>query len=754
LRRTLPALLAIACVSTALEAQEPTVSRSLSPLVGRDTTVAVWFFGARDQNLDEVARAVEQLGARVRRRSTWLHAVSADVDGGALVRARSRPEFRHLQPVARFRGRPEPDEEIAFAPPVSPAVAQDSAYGPSAMPFRQLNLFPLHGRSVRGAGMTIAILDTGFETTHPAFTGVRLLAQYDFVFNDSVVRNEPVDTPTASRHGTEVWSLLAANLPGQIVGVARDADYLLAKTEDVRSETRVEEDNFVAAVEWADSLGAQVLSSSLGYLVFDAGFSYAPGDLNGDVAVTTVIADSAVARGIAVVTAAGNDGPGFRTLITPADGDSVLAAGAEDSLGTLVGFSSRGPTADGRLKPDFTAPGFAVFVVNPFVPSGFSRVAGTSFATPLLAGAVALLRELHPTFTPIDVRAALRRYATGASNPDSSRGWGRPNATLSAFFPRGVELTSPTDTLTSVTPVFGWTVPDLPVVAAPVTYRLRLARDSAFANIILDTLTSSTTLTLPEPLPPGTPLTYRVTATVADSFSVASMRSPVLASPEWVTLLTPDGPGGVSVLELRPTFRWSSPAVTEPPGPFTYDVQIVRADDGSIEIDEPGLTVRQFVPDRDLDRNTPYRWSVTARLGSDSAVVGSQGTFVITDDSAPLATLLFQNFPNPFPNRQVGSTTTCIWFDLADAGEVRLDVLDVRGHVVRRMVPGTEFASILQPGRYGRAAGGAPTSCDPRLEWDGTAGDGSIVPRGIYVARLVTPTGTFTRRIVFMGAGF
>ncbi len=752
MRRTVAGLLVTASVAAALEAQEPTVSPSLSPLVGRDTTVAVWFFGAPDRTLDDVARSLEQLGARIRRRSTWLHAVSADVIGRVLAEARTRSEFRHLQPVARFRGRPEPDDEIAVAG--APAAIQDSAHGPSAMPLRRLNLFPLHGRGLSGVGVTIAILDTGFETAHSAFAGARVAAQYDFVFNDSVVRNEPADTPTASRHGTEVWSLLAADVPGQILGIARDADYLLAKTEDVRSETRVEEDNFVAAVEWADSLGAHVLSASLGYLVFDDGFSYAPRDMNGDVAVTTVIADSAVARGIAVVTAAGNGGPAFRSLVTPADGDSVLAVGAEDSLGTLVSFSSRGPTADGRLKPDFTAPGLAVFVVNPLSPTGFSRVAGTSFATPILTGAVALLRELHPTLTPVDIRAALRRYASGVTNPDSLRGWGRPDATLSAFFPHGVSLTAPTESLTTVTPTFAWTVRDLPIVVAPATYRLQVARDTTFASLIIDTLTSTTTVTLTTPLPPGTSLTYRVTATVADTFAVTSPRVPLLVSPAWVTLLTPDGPGGVSVRDLRPTFRWSSPGVTEPPGPFTYDVRVVRADDGSLEIEEVGLTVLEFTPDRDLDRNTPYRWAVTARLGADSSVVGSQGTFVIIDDSTPLTTLLFQNFPNPFPNRQVGRTTTCLWFDLAEAGEVRLDILDVRGHVVRRFVPGTAFTSRLEAGRYGRPPGGDPNSCDPRLEWDGTASDGSTVPRGIYVARLVTPSGVFTRRIVFMGAGF
>jgi len=169
----------------------------------------------------------------------------------------------------------------------------DSIFGPSAMPLRRLNAYPLTARGHRGAGVTIAILDTGFETGHPAFADASVIAQYDFVFGDSVVANEPDDDPTASFHGTAVWSLLAADVPGSVVGLAPDADYVLAKTEDVRSETRVEEDHWVAAIEWADALGARVVTSSLGYLEFIAdGFSYSPEQLNGDVAVTTVAADA------------------------------------------------------------------------------------------------------------------------------------------------------------------------------------------------------------------------------------------------------------------------------------------------------------------------------------------------------------------------------------------------------------------------------------------------------------------------------
>jgi hypothetical protein len=128
---------------------------------------------------------------------------------------------------------------------------------------------------------------------------------------------------------------------------------------------------------------------------------------------------------------------------------------------------------------------------------------------------------------------------------------------------------------------------------------------------------------------------------------------------------------------------------------------------------------------------------------------------VLIDDSTPVVTLLFQNFPTPFPSAVACRDRTCIWFDLATEGEVRLDVLDVRGHLVRNLVPGEsrEFPTVLPADRYGRPSVGVQGICDARLEWDGTARDGSVAPRGIYVVRLVTPDGTFFRRIVFLGLG-
>src|SRR5436190_841209 len=432
-----------------LAAQRPAVSPVLPRLLARrpDTTVSVWLFARPTASLDSVSARVAVAGgnARVRVVSRWLHAVSADVPAAALRQLLQDRDLRRIQPLGRFKVR-QP----------SPVL-----------------------RSIT--------------------------AQHDFVFNDDTVRDQPgKDVSGAQFHGTATWSLFAGDVPGRLHGIARGATFLLAKTEDIRTETRVEEDNYVAALEWADSIGVDIASSSLGYYAFDNGFSYTPSQLNGDVAVTTVAADLAAQRGILVVTAAGNDGPVSRSISTPADGDSVLTVGAEDSLGTIAAFSSRGPTADGRIKPDFTAPGVAVCVVTGV--GQVRREQGTSFAPPPPAANAAPVKQMHPALLPMDVRAAFRSTATKRAAPDTIYGWGRPDVAAAAVFPGGVTATSPLPAagpLSTITPTFSWTVGTVPASASPVTYRLRISPDSTLAAPIADTALSAQAFALTAALKPG-----------------------------------------------------------------------------------------------------------------------------------------------------------------------------------------------------------------------------------------------------------
>jgi hypothetical protein len=221
-----------------------------------------------------------------------------------------------------------------------------------------------------------------------------------------------------------------------------------------------------------------------------------------------------------------------------------------------------------------------------------------------------------------------------------------------------------------------------------------------------------------------------------------------IEAPPWATLTSLSNPAGVVTDSAQPTFTWTSPAVASPPGPFTYDLFVRRVRDTLPEFSVSGLTATSFRLPVALEQNAAYRWSLVAHVGADTSLIRSQGSFLVVDGVIPTASLLYQNFPNPFP--AVGRDSTCLWFDIATTGLVELEILDLRGSPVRRFVPGPDFAAMLPAGRYGRGQPGGAI-CDPRLMWDGRADDGHLLPAGVYLAKLKAPGMLIFKRVVFRG---
>ena len=373
--------------------------------------------------------------ARVRQQSRWLNAVSAEATAAQIDAIVALSFVERIDVVRRYRRGDEAVEPIAAGAERGAAqqVTRPGAifdYGTAYDQVAQLRVPELHERGLSGQGVVVAVFDSGFPAlSHEVFAGTTILAERDFVNGFDSVRG------STQAHGTSTLSVLGGFREGQLIGPAYGASFLLAITEDARSETPVEEDNWVAAVEWAEALGADVISSSLGYLEFDLPFtSYTDRDMDGETAITTRAADSAAERGMVVVTSAGNGGfhPARNTLGAPADGKRVLAVGAVDRNGVRAPFSSVGPTADGRIKPDVAALGLGAKVAHPASNESYALASGTSFSCPLTAGVVALLLEAHPAYTVDDVTFALRSTASRAAAPDNLLGWGTIDAVAAA----------------------------------------------------------------------------------------------------------------------------------------------------------------------------------------------------------------------------------------------------------------------------------------------------------------------------------
>ncbi len=369
--------------------------------------------------------------------SRWLDRAAVRATPERVAAVAQLDAVESITPVARSAPRPPEPRGPTIARAVEKgrarlAIASDP--GLARAQLEQIGATALHDAGFTGAGVLVAILDEGFNffDEHQALRG-RVFPpgfQRDFVDGDTVV----TDTTDLGgfAHGTWTLGCLAANLPGVYQGSAYGADVALARTENAASERPVEMLYWVQGAEWADSLGADIISSSVGYSSFDPPFpSYGPADFDGHTTDISRAAEIAASKGILIVNSVGNGGAGPPPrLVAPADvnGDSLIAVGAVDSFGNVASFSSRGPTSDGRIKPDLVARGQDTWLVSASgTPDAYVMLDGTSFSAPLVAGLAACVMQARPSLGPTEVIRALRETASAMCAPDDDQGWGIPN---------------------------------------------------------------------------------------------------------------------------------------------------------------------------------------------------------------------------------------------------------------------------------------------------------------------------------------
>ena len=376
--------------------------------------------------------------------SKWLNQVCiATTDSTAINKINSFPFVVTTQPLKRTASpnlvsRNKWDESITknkfneqignIKSPLSPShvLGDYYSYGNS---FDQVHIHNgeyLHNKGFRGEGMLMAVIDAGFYhyQTLPAFDSVNLRHQvvetYDFVNNEVSVNEDHY-------HGMMCFSIIAGNIPGQLVGTCPNADFLLYRSENVATESPVEEQYWAAAAERADSAGADVITTSLGYDTFDNPvFDYTYSDMNGHTTLIANEATMAARKGMIVLAAAGNEGNNtWHFIITPADADSIISVGAVNNLGKPASFSSYGPSSDGRVEPVAASVGAGTFVSSTTGP--ITSGSGTSFATPNLAGLVTCLWQAFPEFTNMEIINAVKKSSSTYNSPDDRIGYGIPD---------------------------------------------------------------------------------------------------------------------------------------------------------------------------------------------------------------------------------------------------------------------------------------------------------------------------------------
>jgi len=573
---------------------------------------------------------------KVRNRLKWLNAVSVEVNRQQIDRM-TEPNFvKKIELVEKYKTSPVPESDYAPLPQYNNdnTLVDTLNYGggPALTQITQIKVNLVHNQGIYGQGVMVASFDAGFANlTHEVFTTLPMDIQTTYDFQN----HTPNLTPHS--HGTATLSLVGGYSPGNMIGPAFESAFILARTEVDPGEVPSEMDNWIAAAQWADSLGADVITSSLGYLDFDPPWpGYTWQDMNGNTMPVTIAADLAVNKGIVVSNSAGNNGynSSHNTLNGPADGDSVLTVGAVTSSGVRSSFSSIGPTTDNppRIKPDVMAMGSGNYVAST-TGNSYHTGSGTSFSCPLTSGVCALMLSANKSLTPMQVVGILRKFASNSSSPNNQMGWGIIDAQQSVDSARKLDTEPPvishtqpfTYTTSTGTVTMKAKITDNGIIRfwaneAPLLYYRKSTNNggtwTSYTVVNNNYYNNIDSFFFPIP---GSPVGTRVEY----YFAAQDIALPI---PNAATL--PAGGGGIT-----------PPGSIVPPTRFSYDVVI-------------------------------------------SGITGNT-------NEIPSEFKLYNNYPNPF------NPSTKIRFDIPHVTNAKLIVYDVLGREVTRV-----FEGSLKAGRY------------------------------------------------------
>lgn len=567
---------------------------------------------------------------KVRHQIKWLNCLSVEVNREQVNIISNMDHVKGIELVEKFAiisENPEISSDMSpvFINPTDDPLADTLTYGTgnAVTQITQIKVNLVHNQGIKGQGVMIASFDAGFSNlTHEAFTTypMKIQSTYDFQNN--------TPTLTGHSHGTATLCLTGGYKPGKMVGPAYGSTFILGRTEVDPTERPVEMDNWIRAADWADSLGADIITSSLGYLEFDAGYtSYTWQDMNGNTMPITIAADLAVNKGIIVSNSAGNNGSStHNTLGGPADGDSVLTVGAVGSTGTRASFSSIGPTTDNppRIKPDVMAMGSGNYYAS---TSGnlYTTGSGTSFSCPLTSGVCALVLSANRNLTPLQVMGILKKFASNSSSPNNNMGWGIIDASLSVDSARKLD---------NLTPVILHTQPfTMTDLNTAITMKAKITDNGIIRN-----------WTNEAPL-----LYYRKSTNGGTTWSAFTAVNYTAVNLDTFSFVIPGSAIGTTVQYY---FAAQDIALPTP--------KMVTLPDGGSGVTPPGSTA------------PPTRFQYIV------AMVGIEPV----SNEIPNVFKLYANFPNPF------NPITKIKFDIAKNTNAKLLVYDVLGRVVETLVNG------------------------------------------------------------------